>query len=141
MKIDTDKEEDEVHELINLTPLLDIVFNLLIFFMVTTQFLEDEKDLKIKLPDAENAEAGAQKVETMVVNIRKDGSFLVAERVMDRDELKKHLAAAKRRNADQKVVLRADRDVPFRHPVAVMDICKGLGVETSLAAFDGRGEK
>jgi biopolymer transport protein ExbD len=133
MKITTDDTEDDPGALINLTPLLDVVFNLIIFFMVTTQFLEDERDLKIELPDAENAGKAAALPQNLLVNVRQDGKFLVGDRVLDRDELKKLLQEAKRARQDQHVTLRVDRETPFRHPVVVFDLCKGLAIETSLA--------
>ena len=140
MRIAKDHDEDEVVELINLTPLLDVVFNLIIFFMVTTQFVQDERDLKIKLPNAESAQTASAAPQTIIINVRQDGRFLIAEKSLDRDELKKTLQQAKRQHADTRVVLRVDRETPFRHPVVVFDICKGLGLDTSLATIDGEGK-
>ena len=137
MKIPTGPEGEESVDLINLTPLLDIVFNLIIFFMVTTQFQEDERDLKIKLPESENAESAQQTPRTLLVNVRQDGRFSVGDKVLDRDELKRALARAKTDDPQQKVLMRVDKDTPFRHPVVVFDICKGLDIDTSLATVDG----
>lgn len=135
MRIQTDHGDEENVDLINLTPLLDIVFNLIIFFMVTTQFQEDERDLKINLPDAESAQAAAKVPQTLLINIGQDGRFKVGDQVMDKDEVKKTLQKAKRENPSQKVVMRVDKDTPFRHPVVIIDICKGLGIETSIATM------
>ena len=70
--------------------------------------------------------------EIMVVGVRKDGSFRIRDRVLDREELRQVLVRAKRKNSDQKVVVRADKAVPFRYPVAVLDVCTGLGIQTSV---------
>ncbi len=62
---------------INLTPLIDIVFLLLIFFMVTASFKEDERDLKVILPGAENANPIKDLPKIMHVSVRKNGDFFV----------------------------------------------------------------
>ena len=87
MKIPVDQEEGA--DLVNLTPLIDVVFLLLIFFMVTAKFQEDERDLSVVVPEAENGDPIQDLPETMFVNVRKDGSYHVGSQRIDRDELKR----------------------------------------------------
>ena len=138
MRIDTDEFEEESGA-VNLTPLIDIVFLLLIFFMVTATFQNDERDLTISVPQAEHGNPIKDLPETLVVGVRKDGTFAVGQRDLDREGLRRLLVRAKRKNRKQKVIVRADQDVPFRHPVGVLDLCTGIGIETSVATAETSG--
>lgn len=124
-------------DLINLTPLIDIVFLLLIFFMVTASFKEDERDLKVILPGAENSDPIKDLPEIILVSVRKDGGFYVGNQALDKEEVRTLLERAKEKNSRQKVMIRADRDVPMQHPVVILDLCAGLGIATSLATTEG----
>ena len=135
MKIKVD--DPNKGELINLTPLIDIVFLLLIFFMVTSSFKEDERDLKVVLPGAENADPIKDLPEIMLVSVRQNGDFFVGSQRLDKEELRGLFERAKEKNSRQKVMIRADRDVPMQHPVVILDICAGLGIQTSIATTNG----
>ncbi len=138
MNISTDDQESE-GTLIDLTPLVDVVFLLLIFFMVTATFQIDERDLAISVPEAENGNPLKELPETMIVGVRKDGSFSVGTQVLGREELRQVLVKAKRKNKKQRVIVRGDQDVAFRHPIAVIDLCAGIGIESSVAILDQTG--
>ncbi|MEZ6194668.1 MAG: biopolymer transporter ExbD [Planctomycetota bacterium] len=138
MKFDAE-DRDEVGAMVDMAPLVDVVFLLLIFFMVTATFQIDERDLSIAVPAAENGNPLRDLPETLVVGVRKDGSFSVGSTVLDRESLRAVLVKAKRKNERQRVIVRADRDTPFRHPVDVLDLCTGIGIETSVATADAQG--
>lgn len=137
MRIRTDGDGDD--RMIDLMPLVDVVFLLLIFFMVTAQFQEDERDLAISLPDAENGDPIRDLPDKVFVSVRRDGSFHVGQERLDRDSLERLLARAKRKNDEQQVIVRADQDVPVRYPATVFDICAGLGIDTSIATVQHEG--
>ena len=134
MKLDT-REEGE-NSLVNLTPLIDVVFLLLIFFMVTATFQNDERDLTINVPKTQNGNPIKDLPQTLVVGVKKDGALKVGDRTLDKEQLRQLLVRAKRKNNKQKVIVRADRAVPFRYPVGVLDVCAGLGITTSVAAAE-----
>ncbi len=140
MRISTEPSGESA-PLVNLTPLIDVVFLLLIFFMVTAQFQEDERDLSVDLPGAENGDPIKDLPEILFVNVRQDGSLTVGDRSLDTSELRNLLARAKRKNANQKVVVRADADVALRHPVEVFDVCMGLRIPFSMATHDSGRER
>ena len=121
---------------INLTPLIDVVFLLLIFFMVTATFQNDERDLRISVPQAEHGNPIRDLPEVMVVGVRKDGTISIGGREVDKEELRRVLTRARRKNRKQKVIVRADRDTPFQHPILVLDMCTGLKIETAVTTSE-----
>ena len=135
MKIPKRDDEEAVGG-VDLTPLIDVVFQLLLFFMVTATFQNDERDLAIHVPEAEHGNAIEDLPETLVVGVRRDGSFTLGSAILGRDELRQTLVKAKRKNPKQRVIVRAHKDAATQHPVVVLDVCAGLGIETALATSD-----
>jgi biopolymer transport protein ExbD len=114
---------------VNITPLIDVVFLLLIFFMVSTTF-NRESELQINLP---LASAGSVELppELVEIVIAKDGSFVIAGKPLrDTDALtvQKALAAAVGSERDQPVVLRADGETPHQSVITAMDAARKLGI-------------
>src|SRR5215831_11593433 len=93
--------------LLDLTPMMDMVFNLLIFFMVVTQFEKSERDLKVLLPDGSEAMPMTVKPRELFVNIDKDGRYFVRSQQIDTEELAKLLTQAALNNpGNQSVIIR-----------------------------------
>ena len=110
---------------LNLAPFVDIVFLLVIFFMVTSTFITPEEGLPVDLPSAQSAEQEPTGVPVVVVDARGQ-VFLGNRRYSDAAlfaELKDRLAGKK----DRTVVLRADSKVPHGRVVEVMDILRQAG--------------
>jgi biopolymer transport protein ExbD len=115
---------------INLTPLIDIVFLLLIFFMVSTTFREDAR-IKVQLPEAQGEEVSAEEPQTLEIIIDRDGRFYVNERqVVDRrvETLKKAIAGAAGDDRDLPVVIKADAKTPHQAVMTAMDAASQLGL-------------
>lgn len=107
-----------------LTSLIDIVFLLLIYFLLTTNFMVDE-GIKIKLPQAKAAAPQTEEVITVYVD-EQGRAFLGTDKVpMDRlfTRLQERIGARQ----DELVVIRADRGVILNKAVRVMDIAKAAG--------------
>lgn len=136
MKIDTGEDD---RALVELTPLIDAVFLLLIFFMVTATFQNDERDLAIKVPEAESGNPMTDLPELLVVGVRRDGELTIGGQPLQRDELRSVLVRAKRKNDRQRVIARVDGDAAFRHSIVVLDLCTALGIETSVAVAEAKG--
>jgi biopolymer transport protein ExbD len=107
-----------------MTSLIDIVFLLLIYFLLTTNFMVDE-GIKIKLPQA-NASA-PQTEEVITVFVDAQGRAFIGDEELSLarlfDRLKEKIGA----RPDELVVVRADRTVVLNHAVKVMDIAKAAG--------------
>ncbi|MDG2077105.1 MAG: biopolymer transporter ExbD [Arenicellales bacterium] len=125
---------------INLTPLIDIVFLLLIFFMVSTTFSK-ESQLRIRLPDASPDAEVEQRPSRLVVAITASGDYSIrgpnestGHHLLSRERsvLAQAMAKAKAKVAqgadDLVVVIRADRKTPHEAVVRAMDVARKLGL-------------
>ena len=107
-----------------ITPLIDIVFMLLIYFLLTTNFMVDE-GIKIKLPQARAA--APQTEETITVYVDSQGQAFLGEDEISLDQLFDRLKEKIGARQDELVVVRADRSVMLNKAVKVMDIAKAAG--------------
>ena len=114
---------------IELTPLIDVMFLLLIFFLVATTFHQEERELQIALPYAEAAGPISVHLREIVINVDRDGRILVGGRVQTPDELRELVEGRVRSNPDQKVAVRGDRETAYANVMRVLDICKASGIQ------------
>jgi biopolymer transport protein ExbD len=122
--------------LLDLTPMMDMVFNLLIFFMVVSQFANEERDLKVQLPDGSQAMPLTAKPREIFVNIDKDGRYFVRSQQVTFEALGQLLMQAALNNpASQSVVIRADRRAAWDHVAAAMRLCNQAGIRDYSAAL------
>jgi biopolymer transport protein ExbD len=104
---------------INVTPLLDLAFVLLIIFMITTPLLENSMNLVIPSSGAPNAPVSRSNVQT--ISIDRDASIRINNEIVDGDTLAARLMDLKRANPDVAIVIRPDRDLPVQKLVTLMD--------------------
>ena len=114
---------------IELAPIIDMVFLLLIFFLVATTFHQTEREMQIALPAAASAGPISASLREIVINIDADGAIIVSGRTVQPDDLRTIIEQAVAGNAEQKVTVRGDRAVAYASVVAVLDICKGAGIQ------------
>jgi biopolymer transport protein ExbD len=107
-----------------LTSLIDIVFMLLIYFLLTTNFMVDE-GIKIKLPQAKAA--APQGATEITVYVDKEGQAYINEAKIGQDRLFKHLKELIGTDRDKLVIIKADRGVVLNKAVKVMDLAKAAG--------------
>ncbi len=118
---------------LNLTPMIDIVFLLIIFFMVGTRFTEMEREFDIQLPAVSDAPPLTSLPDEIVVNIQKSGKLQVNGKQRSLTELETDLIAARKRYADQTVVVRGDGEGPYQNVADVLSVCWRAGVGVKLA--------
>jgi biopolymer transport protein ExbD len=104
---------------INVTPLLDLAFVLLIIFMITTPLLENSMNLVIPSSSAANAPIGKAQVQT--ISIDRDQTMRINNEIVDADSLAARLLELKRANPDVAIVIRPDRELPVQKLVTLMD--------------------
>ena len=120
--------EDDAFEA-PLTPLIDIVFLLLIFFLVATSFTRKEIDQQVTLPTVGGGAAMAVAPGSLVINIRDDATLVINRRVVDAAALPEMVRAWKAGNPDGRAVLRSDGGVTYQQVMAVLGVCRAEGVE------------
>ena len=107
----------------NVTSLIDIVFLLIIFFMVSTKFSElneAERDIAINVPTVSNARALTAAPKNRVVNVFEDGSVTLDRKQVSLDQLRDELAAAQKQYRKLGVVVRGDADSKYQHVTSVI---------------------
>ncbi len=104
---------------INITPLLDLAFVLLIIFIITTPLLENSTTLAIPSSNAANATVDRSKVQT--VSIDRFEAIKFNNEPVDGDSLAARLVTAKQADPEVAVVIRPDRELPVQKLIALMD--------------------
>lgn len=111
---------------INITPLLDLAFVLLIIFMITTPLLESSMNLVIPSSGAKNPPINTAQVQTL--SIDRSDTIRFNNQVMDPETLTTQLMQLKQANPDVAIVIRPDRDLPVQKLIAVMDALQRAGI-------------
>lgn len=114
--------EDPVDEALNLTPLIDMVFLLLVFFLAATTFSREEVEMDLDLPQSTTGKAAAES-HLLVVNVLRDGRVRVDGRELNVEALRQRLRAAAERNKDQAVLVRGDTTAQFGVVAQALDAC------------------
>lgn len=126
MKIDS---KDPAAELaLNLAPMIDVVFLLLIFFMVATTFSEQEKQMDLDLPSAESGEVAAPETKDIEVFVLRDGSIQIEGETVNQDRMVEIFARAARENPETPVTIRGDKVAQLQVVTDVMDACRISGL-------------
>jgi biopolymer transport protein ExbD len=111
-----------------LAPMIDIVFLLLIFFIVTWQFTRSETELKVSVPTAEEGGEPSRQRGEIIINVMPDASIRVEGADVTLEELREKLASIARQYENQPVRIRGDGSVPYQRIVEVIDTCQKAGV-------------
>jgi biopolymer transport protein ExbD len=115
---------------LEMAPMIDIVFLLMIFFLVASRLDEDARSLDVVLPQAAAARPLTSRPRELVVTIDREGGCVVGTRPVTLEELRSVLRQAAADNpGTQTVVVRADEETRHRFVVAVMDACVQAGID------------
>ena len=117
---------------LDLTPIVDVVFNLLIFFALSLNFAATSGGINVKLPSASSAEP--VKAEQLTINMTQSGQVFYNDKPIEVDELPAKLESIEDKNSI--VIIRADNSVPHGQVVEVMDIVKSEGFSKLAIAVD-----
>ena len=113
---------------LNLTPMIDIVFLLIIFFMVGTKFTEMERKILLEVPAVKDSGALTAAPEKRVVNVYRDGSVSLDGQQMSLDQLTTQLAAARSQYRELGVLIRGDARGAYQHVADTLSACQKAGV-------------
>lgn len=120
---------------LNLTPMIDIVFLLIIFFMVGTRFSEIEQQFDVQLPTARPMETLSRQPDPLILNVARSGAVALNGQALTWDELTSQLAAARQAWADQPVLIRGDGEGTYQAIIDVMNLCHELQIHRFSLAF------
>ena len=116
-------------------PMIDIIFFLLVFFMLNTLYMVQQNVLPVQLPAAKTAEI--QPAKQINVSVSKDGEIWLNDKKIELKDFRKMVKAELDKQPDTVFILRADRLVPHGQVVEVMDEMKAIGVKRVSIAVEG----
>ena len=116
---------------ISVAPLIDVLFLLLTFFMISSTFLE-QPGIKLELPAAETAEVRELRAQTLVMTV--DQGMFLNDRQISKEDLVGALRKGLGDSKDATLILRADREVTHGDVVGVMDVAKKAGIRRLVVA-------
>ncbi|MEX2169978.1 MAG: biopolymer transporter ExbD [Pirellulales bacterium] len=139
------KTQHDAEVQLNLTPMIDVLFTLILFFMVAAEFSEMDHELEVDLPQV--AEAGMTAVEKKsprTILVQADGQVRLDQQLVALADLTGQLRTALSSTPDLQVVIQGDRECPFQYVAAAMAACReagvaelGISVQTASTAAGG----
>ncbi|HYE62362.1 MAG TPA: biopolymer transporter ExbD [Phycisphaerales bacterium] len=114
---------------IDFVPMVDVLFNLLIFFLLATSMAQAEREMSVALPHAAHSGPISMSMREIIINVHADGGIEVAGKRMTAGDLAALVRTAVQANPEQKVSVRGDRTASYASIAAVLDTCKGAGVQ------------
>ena len=118
-----------------MTPMTDCVFLLLIFFMLTTTFI-DVRGLQVDLPGAGEKSEEQQKKKDVNIQITVNGDYIVAGSPTSAEALQSAIMGAMDQNNNRNVIIQGDPQTPNKFVVFAMDKAKGAGAEGMAFAYE-----
>ncbi len=119
---------DDGQQEFQIAPMIDIVFLLLVFFIVSYSMAQIEREMGIQLPRAETATEQSSRRNEVVVNLGPEGDLIVNRQAMQYDELQRRLQRLAQFGGAPDVIIRADENCPHGYVIRVMDVCQKADV-------------
>ncbi len=126
MRLKTHVDEEPT---LNLTAMLDIMFLLIIFFMLGTRFVDEERKIPLKVPEVADRGALTPAPAKRTVNVYRDGGITLDQTQVTIPELVEKLKTARRQYSDLSVLVRGDSEDKYQRIVAVLNACKQAGIQ------------
>ena len=130
--------KDDEHFAVELTPMIDVVFLLIVFFLVATTFHRLERELSVVVPRSETGESGEKGPDPIVVNVLEDGRLVVEGNALDLPQLESLLVRQVDREPRTKALIRAHSQLVFERVIEVADACRKARAAVSFATLEGR---
>lgn len=123
------KKRESDAQIIDMTSMMDIMFILIIFFLITTTFKEEELDHLVNLPvDARNQSLNKSADNLITINIRKDGSYIVLGKQTTEENLTQWMTGELAKKPELKVLVRSDQEAKHLYLANILSICRHVGV-------------
>ncbi|HUE70781.1 MAG TPA: biopolymer transporter ExbD [Pirellulaceae bacterium] len=122
--------------LFNMTPMFDMMFLLIIFFLVTSQFEQEERELDVQLPEGTEAMPLTARPKEVFINIDDQGRYYVDSKILSLAELEQFLRQTATNNpTSQTVIVRADKRAQWDYVAAAFRACNKAGIRDYFPAF------
>ena len=122
---------------LSITPLIDVVFLLLIFFLVSSRFSKEERELDLNLPSVTQALPAMAQPHELVINIDVEGRYFIDGGFRQLEQVEQILSRAKANNPlTQTVVIRADKETQCEPMLVAIGLCKKAGINEYTATID-----
>ena len=122
------KTQHDEQPSLNLTPMIDVVFLLIIFFMAATTFTSEERAMDVNVPEVGGASLATAVTERQVINVGRDGVISLNRQAIALTELGDELRARIQANPRLGVTVRGDGEGTFQNVASVLDTCRQAGV-------------
>lgn len=126
MAIPVEIEENEL----NLTPLVDVVFNLLIFFLLSATYLNEAQEMELRLPRVGEAAPLSEAPQELTLDVYANGEISLAGERTSLEELRNRLLRIRSEYPDQVVAIRGDANAAYERVAQVMSVCREAGIAT-----------
>jgi biopolymer transport protein ExbD len=113
---------------LQLASMIDIMLVLLMFFILSYKFAEEERDMKISVPTIQEGAQHNQQRGEILINVRADGTVVIEGKEVTREQLAERLSAISKIYKNQPVRLRGDAECPYQTIVENIDICQKSGI-------------
>ncbi len=120
---------------LSLTPLIDVVFLLLIFFLVATRFEEEERSMEIELAQSSQSMPLTAQPKTIFINVGRNGEYTLSNQSYTVETLTEYLKS----HNNQPVVVRPDKEVQHQYVTKVHEICRIAGIQEVKEAVTDNG--
>jgi biopolymer transport protein ExbD len=122
-----------------LAPMVDIMFLLLIFFMVSSIYYQLEKNLEVKVPKAESGVSSERTAGELIINVDKKGGYYVNNIKQSIEAIESLLGDVLKDHDGTPVIIRCDKEAPHKFFVKVFDVCQKLGIQDIRIATEPEG--
>lgn len=119
-------------------PMIDIMFFLLVFFMLSTMYMVELKTIPVKLPQATSASVDSKT--TFAVTLKKDGAIFLGDKKTDINSLLIQSKLEQDKNSNFAIVIRADKDIDYGRVIGFMDKLKEAGITRFGLATEGASQ-
>ena len=114
---------------LNMTPMVDVVFQLILFFLLGTKFTEMERKIGLEIPRVAAAADLPVAPERQIVQVYRDGTVALNGTQVSLEQLTEKLTATQRESHDRGVLVRGDHQGAFQRVAEVLHACKQAGVQ------------
>lgn len=124
---------------IMIIPMIDIIFFLLVFFMMSTLYMVEQRTLPVNLPQASAAQSDMAK--NVAITVAKDGAIYVDQEQIPAELFKARIQAQLARQTDTAFILRADKQAEYGRVVMILDELKAVGVKKVAVATEQQAQR